>query len=126
MWKQGEFQVTSDSPSGMRPIDFDNDGWRDLVAWSDKGLQFYRNNGSAGLEIAEVDVPDLQSVSKVDVDDLDGDGDLDLLVVANKKLVVLDNEGGNVNHWIKVRLCANLIRCLKSAFECTWCWGSRT
>ena len=34
------------------------------------------------------------------------DGDLDLLVVANEKLVVLDNEGGNVNHWIKVRLCA--------------------
>lgn len=106
VWKQGEFQVTSDSPRGMRPIDFDNDGWRDLVAWSDEGLQFYRNNGNAGLEIAEVDVPVLQNVSKVDVDDLDEDGDLDLLVVANEKLVVLDNEGGNVNHWIKVRLCA--------------------
>src|SRR5205814_3144836 len=35
--------------------------------------------------------------------DMDGDGDLDLVAADKDRLVLLDNEGGNKNHWLAVR-----------------------
>src|SRR5262249_21706080 len=35
--------------------------------------------------------------------DLDGDGDLDLVVAEPGRLVLYDNDGGNKNHWLAVR-----------------------
>ena len=103
VWKKRTIKFASESVH-LQPLDYDNDGFRDLVLWGPKGIQLARNVGS-GMEMQAIS--DLSGyVTNVDVDDVDDDGDLDLLAIEDGKIVVLSNEGGNANNWIKVRLCA--------------------
>ena len=47
--------------------------------------------------------------------DLDGDGDIDLLVRGpNGEVHLLRNDGGNRNHWLQVRLVGSRSRCQQS------------
>ncbi len=105
VWKQDSFTIAGQGTS-LLPVDYDNDGWRDLVIWSPMGIQLARNlsDGQFGDPGAIEGVSGV--ISNVDVDDIDDDGDLDLLVVVDGKVVLLSNEGGNANNWIKVRFCA--------------------
>ena len=103
VWKQQSRDFSSESIK-LQPLDYDNDGFRDLVLWGPKGIELARNTGG-GMELQAVSSLS-GNVTNVDVDDVDDDGDLDLLVVENGKIVILSNEGGNANNWIKVRLCA--------------------
>jgi|GEM_PF-1787151 len=89
--------ATPDAPFACRFGDVDQDGDADVVvlaAGSGDDLTWYANNGdgtswSAATTIAAV-VPDPQDVT---VDDVDQDGDLDLLVANDDNIVIYDNQG---------------------------------
>lgn len=105
VWKKKSLEIQS-SASDLIPVDYDNDGWRDVILWGSHGLERARNLGAG--QFGKPDRIDAVTgfVTTVDADDLDDDGDLDLLVVVDGEIVLLSNEGGNANNWIKVRLCA--------------------
>src|SRR4029077_15390916 len=89
---------------GLRACDLDNDGVPDLVTWSGRKLSIYRGSGSRALTPlgAPIELP--AEIADVQAGDLDGDGDLDLLVSTPKGLFFVENKGGNANHWLDVRL----------------------
>ena len=99
---------------GITPIDYDNDGWIDLVAVGEtkdgKGeVRLFRNLGPDGFKdvTAEVglDKISLKNPRSVIVGDYDGDGASDLLITQNHgPAVLLRNEGGNKNNWLRVSL----------------------
>ena len=108
----------SDGPSGLIPVDLDNDfdtprellqgagtspcrtADLDLIAWSGRGVVVLRNvlgdDGSRSLEpVAQPDAlsrPD-EPVQAVAVLDVESDGDLDLAVAIGGKLAVFVNDG---------------------------------
>ncbi|MBN9693815.1 MAG: VCBS repeat-containing protein [Verrucomicrobia bacterium] len=96
----------------VRAVDYDNDGWLDVVAWGRDGLWVWRNRGSAGFHFVttELGLDPLKSsaISDLAVADFDQDGDLDL-IAANEAggLRFLRNDGGNANGLLKLRLLGN-------------------
>lgn len=98
----------------VRPFDFDNDGFIDLAlagasASGQGGLRLVRNLGNGRFEAQASLLPALPStVEDVEVGDLDDDGDLDLAMLSAGRPLVLRNDGGNANGWLKVQLAAAL------------------
>jgi len=102
--------------SDVRFADFDNDGYLDLLLTGGAeeeqagsgvgGLRLFRNTGQGGfVEAAEWLPAGTISGKRISVTDFDDDGDLDfLLVLTDGKIRLLRNNGGNANHWLKVRL----------------------
>ncbi len=107
-----QLNVPTGGIKGLRTIDFDNDGWLDLLVvvakeqtWS---LQLFRNRGAeewlnvtetAGLAGVRMGGPGFS------VEDFDSDGDTDLLVNnAAGDLTLLSNQGGNANRQLKLFL----------------------
>jgi tetratricopeptide (TPR) repeat protein len=99
---------------GVAAIDYDNDGWVDLVAVGEtadgKGeVKLFRNLGPDGFKDVTADVG-LDKISLKDpraiiVGDYDNDGATDLLITQNRgPAVLLKNEGGNKNHWLRLAL----------------------
>ena len=99
---------------GVAAIDYDNDGWVDLVAVGEtadgKGeVRLFRNLGPDGFKDVTADVGLDKIVLKdpraIITGDYDGDGATDLLITQNHGAVVLlRNEGGNKNHWLRLNL----------------------
>ena len=103
--------------SQLKQIDYDNDGWLDVLATmvprtrpdSGLGLGLFRNAGASewqnvsvacGLSNVRVDM-----MCRVLVADFDGDGDSDVLYAEPLGgPVLLDNEGGNANRQLKIQL----------------------
>jgi len=96
-------------------IDFDNDGWLDLIlagsagGGSDAGqLVLWRNDGTEGWHDASaetgIDSISLPKPTHVVPADLDADGDSDLLLVTEAGLRTLRNDGGNAGGQLKIRL----------------------
>ena len=99
---------------GIAAFDFDNDGWVDLVAVGEtkegKGeIKLFRNLGPDGFKDVTADV----GLDKIHLDhpraiitgDYDNDGATDLLITQNHgPAVLLKNEGGNQNHWLRLAL----------------------
>src|SRR5207253_2228626 len=92
-------------------VDYDNDGWLDIVAAGD-GLRVWRNLGSSGFREVTTELG-LDKLVKGKIDsivaaDFDNDGDTDLLVsISGEGLQMLRNEGGNANKQLKLRLIGN-------------------
>jgi tetratricopeptide (TPR) repeat protein len=99
---------------GVAAFDYDNDGWVDLVAVGEtkdgKGeIKLFRNLGPDGFKDVTPDVGldkiHLDSPRAIITGDYDNDGATDLLVTQNHgPAVLLRNEGGNQNHWIRFAL----------------------
>ena len=101
------------SPVLLRNIDYDNDGFVDLWVSGKNGMFLFRNDGTGDFTepyplIENVTAKDgavLQNAIAGAVADYDNDGDLDLFFINGEgKLRALQNNGGNQNNWIQVRL----------------------
>jgi tetratricopeptide (TPR) repeat protein len=99
---------------GVAAIDYDNDGWVDLVAVGEtaqgKGeVKLFRNLGPDGFKDVTADVGldkiQLKDPRAIITGDFDGDGATDLLITQNHgPTVLLRNEGGNKNNWLRLAL----------------------
>ncbi len=96
----------------LRALDFDNDGWLDLVAWGEDGLRVWRNRGRRGFRemTRELGLAELAG-SKVEhaaFADFDQDGDIDaVLDLSGGGLRFLRNDGANANGLVKFRPIGN-------------------
>ncbi|MBT4013100.1 MAG: CRTAC1 family protein [Planctomycetaceae bacterium] len=93
--------------AGITTWDFDNDGTLDIVAWGPSGVWVHRGLGGGKFDepLKPKGLP-TGEVTRCEVGDLDDDGDLDLVIVVNSVPLIIDNEGGNQNNWIRLRLAA--------------------
>ena len=97
---------------GLRALDYDNDGWLDLVAWGTDGLRVWRNRGRRGFQEATeaLGLKGLSGASILHVAfaDFDQDGDIDCLVeVQGGGVRFLRNDGANANGLVKFRPIGN-------------------
>ena len=96
----------------LRAIDYDNDGWLDLVAWGADGVRIWRNRGNAGFHEV-TDELGLKALATANVKhfavaDFDNDCDPDFIVdIEGAGLKFLRNDGGNANGVLKLRLYGN-------------------
>jgi tetratricopeptide (TPR) repeat protein len=99
---------------GVAAFDYDNDGWVDLVAVGEtkegKGeVRLFRNLGPDGFKDVTTDVGidkiQLKDPRAIITGDYDNDGATDLVITQNHgPAVLLRNEGGNQNHWLRLAL----------------------
>ena len=108
----------------MAFLDYDNDGWRDIFAANGhvypevdgklketykEPMQLFRNLGNGKFQEVSKEaglwaMPPRSSRGGA-VADYDNDGDIDILVTPiEDKPVLLENTGGNRNHWLTMRL----------------------
>jgi Tfp pilus assembly protein PilF len=99
---------------GIAAIDYDNDGWVDLVAVGEtkdgKGeVRLFRNLGPDGWKDVTIetglDKIQLNEPRAIITGDYDNDGAVDLLITQNHgPAVLLHNEGGNKNNSLRLAL----------------------
>ena len=99
---------------GVVAIDYDNDGWVDLVAVGEtkdgRGeVRLFRNLGPDGWKDVTADVGldkiQLKEPRAIIAGDYDNDGAVDLLITQNHgPAVLLHNEGGNKNNSLRLAL----------------------
>jgi len=93
-------------------FDFDNDGFLDLLVVGEStqpdgsGAILYHSDGNGIMWLAPGILPeDLLSGSGITTFDYNGDGDLDLGITGvDGSIRLLRNDGGNNNHYIKMKL----------------------
>lgn len=103
--------VDTEPVSRIITLDYDNDGFLDLIAASGARTTLYRGMGSGRF----VPQPELsamlpQSIGAFISGDIDGDGDLDLVIGDGAGVHMVTNEGGNANRWIDVAARAQQIK----------------
>lgn len=120
---EGEFKSRSDLESNFKDlrgldiedlefIDFDNDGYLDLVlagvakSEGERGLFLFHNNGDSTFENLSRLLPETPfSASQISVFDYNEDGDSDLLLSGLQgEIFLLRNDGGNRNHYLNMKL----------------------
>ena len=99
---------------GVAALDYDNDGWVDLAAVGEtedgrEEIRLFRNLGSNGFKdvTAEVGLNSIKPVSPraLLAADVDGDGGTDLLLTqSHGPAILLHNNGGNRNNFLRVSL----------------------
>ena len=90
-------------------FDYDNDGRLDLWLLTDgeRPLRLFHNRPGGLFPDASELLPAVADPPRSVVPaDVDGDGDLDLLLAGPNGVEVLRNDGGNQNHWLSLRLRA--------------------
>ncbi len=104
------------APAALRLADLDNDGRLDLIrvgpaaatgAGADRRqLEVFFGRADGGFrrapEVVDGSVP--AGTDRLAVADFDDDGDLDLVVAGSGGLAYLRNDGGNANHFLRLRL----------------------
>lgn len=88
----------------LRLVDYDNDGWLDIIA-AGNGVRVWRNVGASGFKEIQLGLDKLGSVASFTSFDFDGDCDSDLVIAMEKGgLRCLRNDGGNANAQLKPHL----------------------
>lgn len=88
----------------LRLVDYDNDGWLDLIA-AGNGVRVWRNLGAGGFKEAALGLEKVGAIASFRCFDFDGDCDSDLLVALESGgLRCLRNDGGNANAQLKPQL----------------------
>ncbi len=93
-------------------LDFDNDGYLDLLVAGEstvkggRGLFLFHNDGKGNFTDVSKILPDEpESGRQIAVFDYNDDGDLDVAVAGlNGGVTLLRNDGGNINHFIRMKL----------------------
>ncbi|MFO7671944.1 MAG: FG-GAP-like repeat-containing protein [Bacteroidales bacterium] len=93
-------------------FDFDNDGSLDLLITGDPGVEgsaggiLLHNNGQGAFENStHLLPPDFEGARGIAFGDFNEDGDLDIFLAGlHGGVKLLRNDGGNLNHHLKVRL----------------------
>ena len=93
-------------------FDFNNDGLLDLIFAGEstekgsKGVFLYHNEGKGKFTDVSSLLPDeLKSGRQITLFDYNDDGDIDLLIAGvNGGISLLRNDGGNMNHYLKMKL----------------------
>lgn len=103
--------VDAQAASQVATLDYDNDGFLDLITWQDERTAVYRGIGQGEFHsqpdlATELPEP-IQSFASGDIDE---DGDLDLTVTTAEGVRFIVNEGGNANRWIDVAARAQQIK----------------
>lgn len=95
--------------AGLSPVDFDNDGWLDLVANGPSGLRVWRNAGHAGFRdvTKELGLDATGPAEGCVAADFDNDGDTDFVTASATGVRLWRNDGGNQNRQLKLRLVGN-------------------
>lgn len=102
--------VSEDVFESFLQFDYDNDGLPDLLARTAAGKPVLLRNVGEQFESTKLlgDFP--EPLIDADFADFDGDGDLDLVLASVNKIHLLENRGGNANHWIDVSLLAQQVK----------------
>ena len=93
-------------------LDYDNDGFLDLWligkprAEDRRGVFLFRNDGTGRFaDVSNLMPSTIRRGLQGTFGDYDSDGDLDLFMIdADACVIALNNEGGNQNGWLQVRL----------------------
>ena len=87
-------------------LDFDNDGYLDIVTVGKEGIHLYHNAGENIFEDMSYLLPqDEFRGNAIEIMDYNLDGDLDIIATSESgKIKLLRNDGGNLNKYLKVRL----------------------
>ena len=88
-------------------VDYDNDGWLDLVVGASTGVFLFRNDGTGKFLDRSTRLPNSVRTSRASaivVSDVDDDGDEDLLLMDATGAHLLRNEFGNSNLGLNIAL----------------------
>jgi tetratricopeptide (TPR) repeat protein len=101
-WELGGLK-TRTAFGALATPDLDNDGRLDLAVAGEVGLALMAQRADGSFEFLDVDGAPTGATALASAD-LDNDGDLDLIAAGPAGLHRLDNQGGNSNGWLSVRL----------------------
>jgi len=90
-------------------LDYDNDGWLDRITAGPGGVALFHNDGKGRFEDRSRILPQSvqrDSVTQLLIDDLDSDGDPDILLGSRNGVRLLRNDGGNARLGMRVELTA--------------------
>ncbi|MGH2829578.1 MAG: FG-GAP-like repeat-containing protein [Actinomycetota bacterium] len=94
---------------GAEFVDYDNDGWLDLLMAGRRGAFLFHNNRGQYVErtaLLPATPPSGGALAALAVSDVDADGDPDLFVADSGGVHLLRNDGGNANLAMQVQLIA--------------------
>ncbi|MGE0605884.1 MAG: FG-GAP-like repeat-containing protein [Pirellulales bacterium] len=86
-------------------FDLDNDSYSDVVGWAEGRLTVLGGTANGLQPISREPFDEVPTqVAACAVADMDADGDGDLVIASDSFIEVYDNDGGNKNHWINLRV----------------------
>ncbi len=105
-----QISITDSGTDGLLKWDYDNDGLIDVVTWYGENMRLFRGEGVDRFREMEDLLNAPHPISSVGLirmcrtNDMDQDGDLDLVIAGRDGISLLTNQGGNQNQWLRVAL----------------------